>query len=418
MSAPRRAEVVAALSLLYAAQGIPFGFAAEFLPVVLREGGASRTLIAVTGWLQAPWQLKILWSPLADRPAVRARSREILLTLQMVLAAVMALHAVFAGPPPVLAGWFALTFLAALVAATQDIFVDAFAVRTLGEKDRGYGNAAQVAGYRVGMVVGGGGMLVLSRSLGPRGTLLACAGLIAAVSLGAFALRGEPAGEVARDAEREHAPARGVGSSLALLRDLVRAAWPVTAVALTYKLGVHAASGILKPLLVDHGWDRAAIGHAVVTFGAAASVLGSLLGAQMHRAWGERAAMISAAVLQCAAVLALIAVERAHAPRALSTALIALEHLASGAGTTALFAGLMTATRRDRAALHYTALTSLNVVGIFAGSILGAALADLFGVSATFVVSAALCLAPLPLLRRWDRHAAQSAGLEDARATP
>jgi predicted MFS family arabinose efflux permease len=78
----------------------------------------------------------------------------------------------------------------------------------------------------------------------------------------------------------------------------------------------------------------------------------------------------------------------------------------------------MTATRRDRAALHYTALTSLNVVGIFAGSILGAALADLFGVSATFVVSAALCLAPLPLLRRWDRHAAQSAGLEDARATP
>jgi predicted MFS family arabinose efflux permease len=192
----------------------------------------------------------------------------------------------------------------------------------------------------------------------------------------------------------------------------------VTAVALTYKLGVHAASGILKPLLVDHGWDRAAIGHAVVTFGAAASVLGSLLGAQMHRAWGERAAMISAAWLQCAAVLALLAVERAHAPRALSTALIALEHLASGAGTTALFAGLMTATRRDRAALHYTALTSLNVVAIFAGSILGAALADLFGVSATFVVSAALCLAPLPLLRRWDQHAAQSAGLEDARATP
>ncbi|MFO0629496.1 MAG: hypothetical protein U0325_28225 [Polyangiales bacterium] len=418
MSDRRRAGVVAALSLLYAAQGIPFGFAAEFLPVVLREGGASRTLIAVTGWLQAPWQLKILWSPLADRPAVRARAKEILLGLQMLLAAVMALHALFAGPPPVLAGWFALTFLAALVAATQDIFVDAFAVRTLGEKDRGYGNAAQVAGYRVGMIVGGGGMLVLSRSLGPRGTLLACAALIAAVSVGAFALRGEPAGEVARDAERPQPPARGAGSSLALLRDLVRAAWPVTVVALTYKLGVHAASGILKPLLVDHGWDRAAIGHAVVTFGAAASVLGSLLGAQMHRAWGERAAMIAAAVLQAAAVGGGPPGEREHAPRTLSTALIALEHLASGAGTTALFAGLMTATRRDRAALHYTALTSLNVVAIFAGSMLGAGLADLFGVGPTFVASAALCLAPLPLLRRWDRHAAQSAGLEELPAAP
>jgi len=57
-------------------------------------------------------------------------------------------------------------------------------------------------------------------------------------------------------------------------------------------------------------------------------------------------------------------------------------------------------------------------VAIFAGSLLGAALADRFGVGPTFVVSAALCLAPLPLLRRWDHHAAQSAGREDAHAAP
>lgn len=418
MTAPRRAPVVAALALLYAAQGIPFGFAAEFLPVVLREGGASRTAIALTGWLQAPWQAKILWAPLADRPSIRARARGVLLALQFALATVMALHAVFAGPPPVLAGWFALTFAAALIAATQDIFVDAFAVRTLGEKDRGYGNAAQVAGYRVGMIVGGGGMLLLSRSLGPRGTLLACAAIIAAISAAAFVLRGESPGEITARPARGDAPAQTPGAALALLRSLVRGAWPVTAVALTYKLGVHAASGILKPLLVDHGWDRPAIGHAMVTFGAGASVLGSLLGAQMHRAWGERAAMVVAAAAQAAAVLALVAVELLHAPRVLSTALIALEHLASGVGTTALFAGLMTATRRDQAALHYTALTSLNVVAIFAGSILGAAVADLFGATTAFVAAGVLCLAPVPLLRRWEEHAARSARAGDAHPPP
>lgn len=412
----RRGAVLAALALLYAAQGIPFGFAAEFLPVVLREGGASRTAIALTGWLQLPWQLKLLWASVADHPAVRPRARAVLLALQAALACVMALYAAFAGPPPNIAAWYALTFTAAVVAATQDIFVDAFAVRTLGEKDRGYGNSAQVAGYRVGMVVGGGGMLVLSHLLGPRGTLLACAGLVAAVSVGAFFLRGESAEDVVA-----HPPSRGPyrdpreGAARdegvrALLRGLVRRdAWRVAAVAVTFKLGAHAASGPLKPLLVDHGWSRAAIGHAVVTFGVGASVLGSLLGGQMHRALGERPAMIAAAALQAVTVLPLVALERLGAPRALSTAAIALEHFASGVGTTVLFAALMTATRGDRAALHYTVLTSLNVLAIFAGGFIGAGVADLAGAPAAFALAAALCLAPLPLLRGWESHARESA---------
>ena len=56
----RGGQVLAALALLYTAQGIPFGLAAEYLPVVLREMGYSRTFIASVFWLQLPWQLKVL----------------------------------------------------------------------------------------------------------------------------------------------------------------------------------------------------------------------------------------------------------------------------------------------------------------------------------------------------------------------
>lgn len=410
----RRAAVLAALALLYAAQGVPFGFAAEFLPVVLREGGASRTAISLTGWLQLPWQLKLLWASLADHPRVRPHARAALLALQMLLALVMALYAAFAGPPPNVAAWYALTFVAALVAATQDIFVDAFAVRTLGERDRGYGNSAQVAGYRVGIVVGGGGMLLLSHQLGARATLLACAGLVAVVSVGAFVLRGETVEEVAahppsRGPYREAgAPERGVVRAV-LVGLVAKDAWRVAALAVTFKLGAHAASGLIKPLLVDHGWSRAGIGHAVVTFGVGASVIGSLLGGQLHRSLGERTALVVAAALQAVTVLPLVALDALGAPRVLSTALIALEHLASGVGTTVLFAALMTATRRDRAALHYTVLTSLNVLAIFAGGFVGAGVADLFGATAAFALATALCLAPIALIRGWDAHARASA---------
>ena len=60
-------RILLALSLLYAAQGVPYGFASDYMPVALRQSGYSMGLIAAVSWLQLPWQLKIIWSTLADR---------------------------------------------------------------------------------------------------------------------------------------------------------------------------------------------------------------------------------------------------------------------------------------------------------------------------------------------------------------
>ena len=114
-STSRRAAgpTLVALALLYTAQGVPFGFAAEYLPVVLRKAGYSLGLIAALGlWLQLPWQLKILWSPLADARAIRKRSRVILFFLQLALTATLSLYALrpLAEAPHL---WFALTAIAA-----------------------------------------------------------------------------------------------------------------------------------------------------------------------------------------------------------------------------------------------------------------------------------------------------------------
>ncbi|AKU93548.1 hypothetical protein AKJ09_00212 [Labilithrix luteola] len=74
--APSSLSVIVALAFLYTAQGIPFGFATEYLPVVLREEGYSYAKIAALFWLQLPWQLKVLWAKVADDPArVHGRAR-------------------------------------------------------------------------------------------------------------------------------------------------------------------------------------------------------------------------------------------------------------------------------------------------------------------------------------------------------
>jgi len=401
---PRPGAVLGSLAILYAAQGIPFGIASEYLPVVFREAHYSLTAIAALGFLQAPWQAKVLWASVADRPAVRRRSREVLLAVQLALAGTVATYAAFSlggSPTP----WLVLTFFAALFAATQDIFVDALAVRLLRPQDRGLGNTAQVAGYRLGILAGGAGLLLLSSTMGEGRTLLFGGAAIALAGASAFALRGDA------PSDAEPAPDARTLPTARLAAHLVsRETWPIVAMALTFKLGLHMAGSVIKPMCVDAGWTREQIGWAVVTVGLAASLAGAALGGFTHTWLRERSALGVSMLVQALACAPLVAAARLGAPLGVTTAAIAAEHFASGFGTTILFAALMSATRPANAALHYTALTSVNVLSIFIGSLTGGVIGDHFGTTATYAAGGVLSLAPLAVLPRWNAAAAASRG--------
>jgi hypothetical protein len=403
--------VLATLSLLYTTQGIPYGFAAEYLPVVLRQAGYSRTQIALTFWLQLPWQLKVLWANVADRPRVRERARGILLAVQLALAGAVALYAPFDLRREA-AVWFAITALCALLASTQDIFVDALAVRALSPADRGFGNVAQVAGYRLGMLLGGAGLLLVVGTLGQPATLLGCAGLIGLAGGFAYLLRASP--EAAMDAPPPRDQPRAAGLIVMLKHALGRGTWPVVAMALTFKLGPHIATSILKPMVVDHGWSSEAIGWAVVTVGTAAGLTGAALGGLLYRFLGEARALGAAMLFQAAAGAPLILASLRGCPTGITTLAIGVEHFASGLGTTVLFSALMTATRPSSAGVHYTLLTSINALAIGLGGLVGGALADQLGDATTFGIAVVLALAPLALLGRWTEAALRS-GAEPSR---
>lgn len=410
----RRHRVLLALALLYTTQGIPFGLAAEYLPVVLRKSGASLATIAAISWLQLPWQAKILWAGVADRPAVRARARGVLLALQLALAVVVAGYAIapFAEAPAL---WFALTAVAALFAATQDVFVDALAVRVLRAEDRGVGNVAQVAGYRLGILVGGAGLLVLVTDVGARGALLSCAAIVAGASVAAFALRERREGREGRErgegqgAEVPPASVDRLAARAMFARVFSRQAWPVIALAATYKLGLHLASVLIKPMVVDARWTEREIGVTVVTAGTAAGLAGAVFGGVLHRKLGDARGLLAGGFAQALACLPLVVVALLGVPRPWTVAAIAVEHFASGAATTVLFAALMSATRPADAGLHYTILTGANALAIGLGGVLGGLLADRAGFAVTYLVAALTCLGPLILVARWRTAAVASA---------
>jgi PAT family beta-lactamase induction signal transducer AmpG len=405
------APIVVALSFLYTAQGIPFGFATEYLPVVLREQGYSYAGIAALSWLQLPWQLKVLWAKAADSPRLRPHARGLILALQMALTLCVAAFAI-APLSKAAHFWFALTAIAAALAATQDVFVDAFAVRVLRPSERGYGNTAQVAGYRLGMLIGGAALLLLVERLGERATLLGCAALVAIASVGAFA--GSADADAGSADAKAKAKAKAKAARPSSVRGLVRhmlneKARAVIVLALTFKLGLHMASSLLKPMAKDFGWSKERIGWAVVTVGSAGALMGAALGGVLHRRLGERRALVVALVVQTLVCLPLIAVERLHAPLALTTFAIWLEHFGSGFGTTILFASLMTATRPADAGLHYTILTSANAVAIGVGGLAGGLLADRGGLLVAFIAATVVSAMPVVLLPKWGAAASASA---------
>lgn len=399
--------VLLALALLYAAQGVPYGFASEYLPVALRQQSYSLGTIALLGWLQLPWYLKVLYAHVADRPEIRPRARYILLGLQLVLFVVMtgfAYESLHDAPKL----WFALTFLAALFASTQDIFVDALAVRALDASQRGFGNTAQIAGYRLGMLAGGAGLLLLIAPLGSRYAVLACSSFVLVTSVCAFALR-DTGGEHEAPTSRAE---RRLRARALVKHMLAKKAAPVIALALTYKLGLHMAAFLIKPIVVDAHWTERQIGFAVVTAGTTAGLLGAVAGGALHRVMHERKALALGAIVQSFVCIPLLFAHALGAPRGWTTAAIVAEHFVTGVGTTVLFAALMSATRKSDAGLHYTLLTSANAVAIGIGSTMGGLLADRLGKGAVLVLAAALCLAPLWLVGKWDGAMAASADEE------
>ena len=398
-------RILIALSLLYAAQGVPYGFASDYMPVALRQNGYSLGLIAAVSWLQLPWQLKIIWSTLADRPRVRARSREILLVLQTLLFLTIGLFAV-APLKEAPAFWFVLVFFTALFASTQDIFVDALAVRSLPADQLGFGNTAQVAGYRLGMLAGGAGLLLLIKPLGPRGAVLVSGSLVLLATPAARLLRERDDDEPAPDSK---APSRL--AVFALARHIFsKDAWPVIVIALTYKLGLHMAAVLIKPMLVDAKWTNDQIGLSAVTLGISAGLVGAAFGGYLHRVTSETNALAIAGVLQAIMCLPLVAALELGVPFLWTTISIATESFVSGLGTTVLFAALMTATRKADAGLHYTLLTSANTIAIGIGGQLGGSLADRIGKIAVLGLAAVLCAVPLVLLPKWRTAAKASAG--------
>jgi RhtX/FptX family siderophore transporter len=404
---------------LYLSQGLPFGFFTQALPVLMRKQGLSLPDIGLTSLLALPWAAKFLWAPFVDRWGSVSLGRRRSWIIPLQAASALTAAALAAVDPrtgiPTLMG---ALFLTNLIAATQDIATDGLAVELLDERERGYGNGVQVAGYRVGMIVGGGFLLVVFERLGWAFTFAVMAAILALATVPILLHR--------ERAARRPFGARGLGAAPVAFAAWYEAArrpnMPLWLVILAvYKGGEALAYGMVRPLLVDRGLSLAEIGWLIGTVGFFAGLCGALLGGVLVNRAGRRRALVLAGLLQVAGILAYVAPAAGlGGARALAAASM-LEHLTGGIATVSLFTVMMDVCG-EAAATDYTLQASVVVLATGAASSVSGFVAARLGYPQHFALSAALSAAGLGLtwraLARGVAPPAPPADLDGLRAGP
>jgi PAT family beta-lactamase induction signal transducer AmpG len=157
-----------AFFLLYLSEGIPFGFTAVTMTAYLRRHGVGLEAIGLfSASLYAPWGFKWAWAPLVDLVRFErfGASRAWIVFAQAMMIVTMGV-VLFYDPASQLGLVTILIVVHNVFAATQDIAIDALAVRVLPENELGVANGLMFSAAYVGQAIGGSGALFIAGRFG------------------------------------------------------------------------------------------------------------------------------------------------------------------------------------------------------------------------------------------------------------
>jgi len=401
MSAPRATPALfVTLGMLYFAQGLPAGLLGKSMPALARDAGLSPEWIGLLALPALPWALKFLWAPWVDRwgsGKPNHRKRWILACVFAVML-VLAVTALFPREwlfGPGFALLVVLLFLLNLFSATQDIATDGLATRLLTPDLRGLGNSIQVNGYKIGMILGSGALLIMVGHWGWQGTLASLMVALLLVALVVWRFHEPP---------EQIRPRRPV--TLRWWRRQLTLFWwrPGMAVwliiLLGYKVGDGFGTRMIKPFLVDRQWTLEAIGRLDLVSSLVGLAGAALAGVLMMRL-SRKLALFGFAGLQALSFLGWWAVASSPADHWIWPVAL-FEQFADGLSTVALFVLMMDYCRSGHEGSDYTMQASVQLFAVGAFTLASGFSAAWLGYAGHFLLAAILCTAVIIAAFFWQ----------------
>jgi len=384
-------------ALLGFASGLPFYLLRNTLTTWFGSVGVDKRDALAFVFLALPFNLKILWAPLLDRARLPwlDRRRDWMLPLQLVLAVGIAALG-FMDPRTMLAGMAAVTLCVAFVSASHDIVVDAYRTDSVAADERGTSTGLYVSGYRVAMVFGSAGVLLLADLASWKVGYLSAGGLMAVGVVATLIAPPTPAQQRPASLEkafvepiRELAARSGVGVLLAFV--------------LLFKFGDTVASPMIDYFLAapdGAAYTTTEIALARKTLGMITAMAGALIGGIWTDRLGVKRSLLLFGAAQALANVGYAGLAIVDDPTTTGLVVaVGIDQICAGMGSTAFVAFLMSACHPRYTVAQFALFTSLStLLGHTIGAGAGYMVEDI-GWALGFAVTILVALPALGLVR-------------------
>lgn len=375
---------------LYIAQSIPMSFFSTVVPVIMRQEQYSLESIGLLQLVKLPWIFKFLWAPLVDNHANnRKQIRRWIILSELFYAGVILSISMFS-----LQTDFRLIvmlmILAFIASATQDIATDIFAIRILRPEEKAVGNGIQSGGSFIGSLFGTGVLLLAYHYLGWQYLLWILAAFVIFAIVPLYVYR--PGSDLSVEKKRRV----NLTDIFSFFKEkLTRKRLLVL---IFYYSGLIGILAMLKPYMVDLGYNVKEIGFMSGIVGTAVAATAALLGGYIVKFMGRKTAAYVFALINLSVGVFFYLISM-HTPSLFELyAGICLLWGAYGLSTVVIYTTSMDAVRPSSAGTDFTVqivVTHLSsmLIAVFSGKV-----GDLVGYHSLFGIEALLSLCSVLIL--------------------
>jgi PAT family beta-lactamase induction signal transducer AmpG len=251
----------------------------------LAKLGVSTITIGLFSLVALPYACKYAVAPLVDRVDIPYLSRKLgrrkaWIFLSQLLLITFLIRLSQISPKDQLTLTAIYGFFIALFSVTQDIALDAYRISSLKEGEQGPGSAMYIFGYRVGMLVSGGGAIYLSSYL-PWGTVYQLMALCVTINMIAILFTRETSLDTLMEKPQNAAtPLKWIYNvffepfeKLGNLKHLTL----ILGFVLLYRLSDNLIATMANPFFLSVGFDEKEIATAAKFFGVIAALIGGVI---------------------------------------------------------------------------------------------------------------------------------------------
>lgn len=372
---------------LYIAQSIPMSFFSTVLPVIMRQEKFSLSTIGALQLLKLPWVLKFLWSPGIDRYCSRLKDYKTSIFSSEIIYAVIIFSIFFLNfkaTPLLVTGLIVCSFIAS---ATQDIATDALAVLSFNHKEKSMVNSMQSIGNFAGAMIGGGVLLLLYHKIG--WNLLPYLGLfvlIAVIPLIFFKRE-----NMECMPEKKNMPKPGFNDLLGFFKQ--KGIYRQIIFLFLYYAALIGVLSMIKPMLVDYGYDMKQIGIMSGIIGTSIGCIGSFAGGLIVKKIGIRASRLIFAIVTFSASLYFYLLVTVL-PVNIATLHLGITLLwgSYGLSTIVVYTTSMECVRKNFEGTDFTVQTVITHLSGIIIAVLSGKIAETWGYASLFVLESTIAL--------------------------